>query len=342
MRNTGVVVVAVLALLGCATTPPASQPGRAAVHQGTQSPRPAARHELRAGGSAWVSVSVATVWRSPRSPRPVDSPALQNPVAMVRWLSGMSLDQRRDLSGRADTQALMGDRVRVLGVRAGWVRVAVPGQPSPLDARGYPGWVPRRQLTARPPTVTPSWATVTRRTAWLRTDAAEGRRRVRVSYGTRLPVVGRTARELRVATPDGTVLRVAAGDVVEHPRSRPALAPSSASLVSAATSFVGLAYLWSGASGFGVDCSGLTWLVYRVHGIRIPRDASPQSEAGTPVRFLRRGDLLFYADGGLVHHVTMYVGGGRMVHAPGTGDLVRVDTTASLGPQYAGARRFLP
>ena len=72
----------------------------------------------------------------------------------------------------------------------------------------------------------------------------------------------------------------------------------------AAKGFVGLPYLWAGLSGFGLDCSGLTWLTYRVHGIQTPRDALPQSQGGTPVRRARRGDLMFYATDGLVHHVS--------------------------------------
>jgi cell wall-associated NlpC family hydrolase len=116
------------------------------------------------------------------------------------------------------------------------------------------------------------------------------------------------------------------------------------SLARWATSFVGLPYLWAGASGFGLDCSGLTWLDHHLHGIQIPRDARPQSEDGTPVGRLHRGDLMFYASNGVVHHVTMYVGNGLMVHAPGTGEQIRVEptSTAPLSAQYVGARRYLP
>ena len=115
----------------------------------------------------------------------------------------------------------------------------------------------------------------------------------------------------------------------------------------AARSFTGLPYLWAGVSGFAVDCSGLTWVDYRAHGLVIPRDAGPQSDAGpqtargTAVRFsgLRRGDLLFYASGGMVVHVTMYAGRHRMVRAPHTGAAVETVPVTLAG--YAGARRYL-
>jgi hypothetical protein len=82
----------------------------------------------------------------------------------------MTLTQRRALNGHADTQALLGDQVQVVRLRPKWAMVVVPSQPSQLDPRGYPGWVPRRQLTARPPVSSPQLATVVVRTAWLRTD----------------------------------------------------------------------------------------------------------------------------------------------------------------------------
>ena len=112
--------------------------------------------------------------------------------------------------------------------------------------------------------------------------------------------------------------------------------------MSTATSFVGLPYLWSGLSGFGLDCSGLTWLDYRVHGIRIPRDALPQSRHGTPVARPGPGDLMFYATDGLVHHVSMYLGNGTMVQAPHTGARVQVVATSlpAYRSEYAGARRY--
>lgn len=298
---------------------------------------------LSAGRDAWVAVSVATLWRSPDAPRGVDAPALSRPVHIERWLSSMSLTERRGLYHRADSQALFGDRVRVIRVRPDWARVVVPSQPSQLDPRGYPGWVPRRQLTTVRPAVSERRATVVTRTAWLRTDRVDGRRLFRVSFGTRLPVRGTSAGSVRVVTPTGALRRLAKDAVVVHDRHDPAIAPGRRSLVRTARSFLGLPYLWAGLSGFGLDCSGLTWLDYRVHGIRIPRDALPQSQHGTRVSSPRRGDLMFYARDGVVHHVSMYVGNGRMIHAPGTGQSVRIiaTSTPAYRSEYAGARRYL-
>lgn len=310
-------------------------------------PAPRADAPLRVGRPAWVSVSVATVWRSPESPRAVDAPALENPARIGRWLDDMTTDQRRALGGRSDTQALLGDRVVVLELpksSPGWAKVVVPSQPTPQDPRGYPGWVPVRQLAGEAPVRERRHATVVTRLTWLRADTVEAERLERISFGTELPVVGTTAEFVRVSAPGGVVARLSRSAVALHAAGRPALAPTRASLVRTAKMFRGLPYLWAGTSGFGLDCSGLTSLDYRVHGITIPRDSSPQSENGAAARPPRPGDLQFYATDGKVHHVSMYVGHGRMVHSPGTGQTVEVIATSTPGyaEEYAGARRYLP
>jgi cell wall-associated NlpC family hydrolase len=299
---------------------------------------------VTAGKNAWVAVSVATLWRGSASPRPVDRPALQRPARIREWLAAMSTEERRGLNGRADTQALLGEKVRVLKVQGDWARVAVPDQPSPRDRRGYPGWVPTRQLTARPPQHTPKIITVTARTAWLR-DQATGTKVLEISFGTRLPYLGTTGtsgRFVRVRTPLGVVRRIRTTAVAIHAPTASALPRTRRNLVRTAQMFTGLPYLWAGASGFGFDCSGLTWLDHRTHALRIPRDAAPQATRGTKVarKNLKRGDLIFYATNGLVHHVAMYAGNGDMVESPHTGAAVR--TVPVRTHEYAGARRYLP
>ncbi len=302
---------------------------------------------MRAGHSAWVSVSVATLWRSPSSARSVDARALRAPVDIRGWVAGMTLDQRRQLNGRADTQALLGDRVLVLAVRGSWAEAVVPDQPTPLDSRGYPGWLPVRQLSPSPPTAGSGLATVVSRTAWLRTDDASATPVTEVSYGTRLPVLGTQGSWARVALPGGGVRRLALSAVSRHAVSAAAVPATGASLVWAARSFTGLPYLWAGRSGFGFDCSGLTSLVYRVHGLTIPRDADAQAARGRTISAAQRaaGDLLFYATAsGYVHHVSLYAGGGLMVQSPSTGRAVETIpvATPSYAAEYAGARRYLP
>jgi gamma-D-glutamyl-L-lysine dipeptidyl-peptidase len=297
------------------------------------------------GREAWVAVSVATLWRSPRSPRFVDRPALANPTGIRLWLSRMTLTDRRGLDGRADTQALLGDRLIVVARSGSWVKVVAPDQPTPLDRRGYPGWVPTAQLTGVRPVESGLVATVVTRTTYLRTDNASGKPVTEISFGTRLPRVGTTGAWVRVITPTGQIRRVNASAVAVRAQGAAALRVTGSDIVRTAQMFGGLAYLWAGRSGFGFDCSGLTSLDYRAHGVVIPRDADAQSVKGKAVssRALRPGDLLFYATRGYVHHVSIYAGSGRMVQAPNTGSTVQTIavSTPSFAREYAGARRFI-
>jgi cell wall-associated NlpC family hydrolase len=125
---------------------------------------------------------------------------------------------------------------------------------------------------------------------------------------------------------------------------RPGLAPQAVRL---AMSFSGTPYVWGGSRPGGFDCSGLTYYVYGQLGIRLPRVAEDQARVGIPVprEQLRPGDLVFFADSsGYIGHMGMFIGNGKMLHAPQTGDVVRVAdiTTGSYARRYAGARRFSP
>src|SRR5579862_8212522 len=86
--------------------------------------------------TAYVAVSVATVWTSPASPRAIDRPALGDPVDMRGWSRVLTTALRIGLGGRTQTQALLGEPVVVLARSGAWERVVVPDQPTPRDRRG--------------------------------------------------------------------------------------------------------------------------------------------------------------------------------------------------------------
>ena len=297
------------------------------------------------GDQAWVDVAVANLWAAPDQARPLDAPSLAKPVDMGVWLASMSTDDRLWLVGRLVTQALYGDPVTVVETAGDWIKVVVPRQPSSLDPRGYPGWLPTAQLTSTPPAPgTGATATVTRPATALRDPDDLERILVELSFNTRLPVAASDATWVTVATPGGGRGRVAATDVAVGSR-----AAGGEDVVRTAEQFTGVPYLWGGTSGPAWDCSGLTSAVYAAHGVVIPRDADDQATAGTPVDKddLRPGDLLFYATGPerrSIHHVGIYVGDGRMMQAPATGrtvETVPIDRPG-LASEYWGARRYLP
>ncbi|HET7246865.1 MAG TPA: C40 family peptidase [Streptosporangiaceae bacterium] len=350
-----------LMLLGCGAVHVGTSTNRGDAPEARASASPGdgavltdARQSTRCGasGDCWVAVNVATLWASPSYPRSIDHPALTNPADPRHWAAAMTVAQKLWLVGKLETQALYGNRVKVIGQWVGpdrvrWVKVAVPSQPTNRDTRGYPGWVPARQLTITRPENTGTTAVVRSRAAWLWSAwsgaGVGGSKVMQVSNATRLPVVEATSAYVVVALLGGQqvalrpsdVAVIAAGEYWGATRNR---------LVNEAEAFQGLQYLWAGTSGFGYDCSGFTYSVYRDYGITLSRDADQQAVHGTPVALsaLRPGDLVFYrgSPSGPIGHVAMYVGSGNIIDAPQTGQPVKIEPLSSHS-YYAGARSYL-
>ncbi len=96
-------------------------------------------------------------------------------------------------------------------------------------------------------------------------------------------------------------------------------------IVDYAYKFLGTPYVWGGTSPSGFDCSGFTQYVFRnAAGVNLPRTTYDQINVGVPVSYnnLQPGDLVFPHTG----HVGIYVGNGQMIHAPSTGDVIKVSS----------------
>ena len=115
--------------------------------------------------------------------------------------------------------------------------------------------------------------------------------------------------------------------------------PSSGGAVSIAMQYLGVPYVWGGASPSGFDCSGLTMYVYGQMGVYLPHSAAAQFYSGTPISSsqLAPGDLVFF--GSPIHHVGIYIGGGSMIHAPYPGSSVSITSIWAVGG-YSGATRI--
>jgi cell wall-associated NlpC family hydrolase len=288
------------------------------------------------GQRAVVAVPVACGWRDPDSPRAMDAPALAAAPDLPAWIAGMDDDAKRDLVGRLETQLLLGEPVNVLATVGDWARISVPDQPASADGTPYECWVQLAQIATEARFATPvdRVATVVVPMATLERDGAA----LQVSFGTSLPVTAEDGSRIHVAVRDsgsgsgagsGSLPRSA---VAVHAAGAAALRATPASVIACARAFVGLPYLWAGRSAFGFDCSGLVQLVHRVHGVILPRDTGPMSEAGTLVDPDQRapGDLVFFERDGDVHHVVTWIGDGLVVESPKTGLAARVIALEAL------------
>jgi hypothetical protein len=276
-----------------------------------------------AGGIALVRVPVAPVQREPR------------------------------VSGEQVTQALFG-RVVWWTERAGdWYHVRTTPD-------GYAGWAHAGYLAVVDGAVVDG-AEVAEALAAVESDGAgpavpgvptDGQR---TSLGCVVRVGGRTLHLPLGAWlgPDAQVLdgeAVPMGELpVRFPRGGEAVART------AARYFTSTSYQWGGVTPWGADCSGFVQTVFALHGVDLPRDASPQARVGADVGadLLAHapGDLLFFSEreDGRVTHVGLAAGGGRMLHvALGRGGFAGEDLAASDDPyvaalrgRFVGARRVL-
>ncbi|HSC51925.1 MAG TPA: C40 family peptidase, partial [Gaiellaceae bacterium] len=133
-----------------------------------------------------------------------------------------------------------------------------------------------------------------------------------------------------------------APEAAAPPPAAPAAAPAShyGGVVGIAMQYLGVPYVWGGASPSGFDCSGLVMYVFAQVGISLPHSSYAQYGMGSPVSRsdLQPGDLVFF-DG--LGHVGIYVGGGSFIHAPHTGDVVKISSLSGwYASTYVGARRL--
>ena len=119
-------------------------------------------------------------------------------------------------------------------------------------------------------------------------------------------------------------------------------------IVRTAKTFLDIPYRWGGtSSAHGFDCSGFSMTVYQLNGLNMPRSSKAQWEVGTPIdpNQLAKGDLVFFATSGTteVSHVGIYLGENNIIHAPGWGKRIRIDSLSKkyYRRHFVGMRSYL-
>jgi hypothetical protein len=150
-------------------------------------------------------------------------------------------------------------------------------------------------------------------------------------------MVGKSPSSSVLRTPSQTGL----GVTIDHGGQISANAPA---VVKLADHYMGEPYKWGGANPkTGFDCSGFVQWLYRQQGINLPRTTYEQIQVGQPVarKNLEPGDIVFFSKQGDVHHEGLYIGDGQFIHAPHTGDVVKISSLSDpyYKSQFAGGRR---
>lgn len=198
-----------------------------------------------------------------------------------------------------------------------------------------------RQLAERRSLLSSIQGEIARLEAEERARAAAEARRARARLAAQARAQAAASSERSEAEPGAAAGELAALGVAAETPEAAVAPPSHGGVVGIAMQYLGVPYVWGGASPSGFDCSGFIMYVYSQVGVSLPHNAAAQYGTGTPVSRdqLSAGDLVFF-DG--LGHNGIYIGGGQFIHSPHTGDVVKISSLLDswYASTYVGARRI--
>lgn len=245
-------------------------------------------------------------------------------------ISGLSLiPVRKEPSEKSEmvTQVLFGEHFEIFEEMVGWSHVK-------LAWDGYEGWIDSKMIT---PLNARTFNQLEKKPFAVTGDIINivpvtDEQNLMLAAGSTLPVWRPYLKEFSI---DKERYK-AGGEVFYGRRKNP-----RDIIIAQALKYFNAPYLWGGRSPFGVDCSGFTQVIYKMIGVRIPRDAGQQVKLGTALSFVdeaQPGDLAFFDDEeGNIVHVGIIWKRNKIIHASGK---VRIDNVDQFGIFNVDLKRY--
>lgn len=227
------------------------------------------------------------------------------------------------------TQVLLGEHFLILDEDEKWCKIK-------LQHDGYEGWIDKKMVTflsAQEYDYLSENQQAVSSNIFNIVQQVDHYRNFLIVSGSTLPHYNQEESTFKIA---GTTYKIEGNSVLI-----PEETDVRSKIINAALNYFNAPYLWGGRTPLGIDCSGLSQIVYKIAGINIPRDASQQAEVGTHFSFVEEaqpGDLAFFDNKeGNITHVGIIWEKNKIIHSSGK---VRIDNIDHAGIYNIETKRY--